>query len=100
MHLEQHIEHYFGLNSVICEPLNTPVNDVITVTTPTCRFALKLYHIHRTPAEVQWELDLIVHLMRNGAPVAKPVPGKHGYVELLRVDGRNRAAALFEWAPG
>ncbi len=100
MNLEQRIENHFGLSSVICEPLNTPTNDVIAVTTSAGRFALKLYHPHRTAAEVQWELDLIIHLIRHGAPVAKPVCGKHGYVESLRVDGRDRVAALFEWAPG
>jgi Ser/Thr protein kinase RdoA (MazF antagonist) len=100
MKLEQHIENHFDLSNIICEPLNTPTNDVIAVTTPTGRFALKLYHLQRTPAEVQWEIDLVIHLMRNGAPVAKPVRGKHGYVEALRVDGQDRAAVLFEWAPG
>jgi len=100
MNLEQPIENHFGLSSVLCEPLNTPTNDVIAVTTPTGRFALKLYHLQRTTAEVQWEVDLIIHLMRNGAPVAKPVRGKHGYVESLRVNGRDRVAVLFEWAPG
>ncbi len=100
MNLEQQIENHFGLKNVICEPLTTPTNDVLAVRTPTDRFALKLYHLQRTPAEVQWEVDLIVHLLRNGAPVAKLVGGKHGYVEALRVDGRDRLAVLFEWAPG
>src|SRR5947209_20582936 len=100
MNLGQDIENYFGLSSVICEQLNTPANDVLAVTTPTGRFALKLYHLHRTAAEVQWELDLILHLIREGAPVAKPVPGKHGYAEPFCVDGRDRVAALFEWVPG
>jgi Ser/Thr protein kinase RdoA (MazF antagonist) len=100
MNLEQHIETHFGLKNVICEHLNTATNDVVAVTTPSGRFALKLYHLQRTAAEVQWEVDLIVHLIRNGAPVAKLVGGKHGYVEALRVDGRDRLAVLFEWAPG
>jgi Ser/Thr protein kinase RdoA (MazF antagonist) len=100
MNLEQQIENHFGLKNVICEHLNTPTNDVLAVTTPTGRFALKLYHLQRTPAEVQWEVDLIVHLIRNDAPVAKLVRGKHGYVEAFRVDGRDRLAVLFEWAPG
>src|SRR5581483_8600579 len=100
MKIEQQIENHFDLSDIICEHLNTPVNDLIAVTTPTGRFALKLYHSQRTAAEVQWELDLTIHLVRNGAPVAKPVRGKHGYVESLRVDGRECAAALFEWAPG
>ena len=100
MNLEQQIENHFGLSDVISEHLNTPTNDVIAVTTPTGRFALKLYHPRRIAAEVQWELDLIIYLIRKGAPVAKPVGGKHGYVESFRVDGRDRVAALFEWAPG
>lgn len=100
MSLEQQIEDQFGLNSVICEHLNTPTNDVIAVTTSAGRFALKLYHLHRTFAEVQWELDLIIHLLQNGAPVAKPVRGKHGYVESFHIDGRDRVAALFEWVTG
>jgi Ser/Thr protein kinase RdoA (MazF antagonist) len=100
MNFEQQLENHFGLSSIIYEHLNTPTNDVVAVTTPNGRFALKLYHLQRTPAEVQWEVDLIIHLMRNGAPVAKLVPGKHGYVESLRVNGQDRVAALFEWAPG
>jgi Ser/Thr protein kinase RdoA (MazF antagonist) len=100
MNLEQHIENHFGLSDVIYEPLNTPTNDVLAVTTPTGRFALKLYHLQRTAAEVQWEVDLIISLIRKGAPVAKPVRGTHGYVEPLRIDGQDRVAVLFEWAPG
>ncbi len=100
MNLEQQIEKHFGLSDVIDELLNTPTNDVLAVTAPTGRFALKLYHSQRTAAEVQWEVDLIISLIRKGVPVAKPVRGKHGYVESLRVDGRDRVAVLFEWAPG
>ncbi len=73
---------------------------MVSVTTPTDRFALKLYHLQRIPVEVQWEIDLVIHLIQNGVSAAKPVRGKHGYVEALRVDERDRAAVLFEWAPG
>src|SRR5947209_10605393 len=100
MNLEHQIENLFSLSSIICEHLNTSTNDVLALTTPIGRFALKLYHLRRTPAEVQWEVDLILHLMRNNAPVAKLVRGKHGYVETVRVDGRDRVAVLFEWVPG
>lgn len=100
MNLEQHIEASFGLRSVLCEPLNTPTNDVFAVTTPTDRFALKLYHLQRTPPEVQWEVDLTIHLIQHGVPVAKPIRGKQGYVASFCRDGRDRAAVLFEWAPG
>ncbi len=100
MNLEQQLATHFGLSGALCEPLNTPTNDVMAVTTPAGRFALKLYHRLRTTADVQWEVDLTNHLVRSGAPVAKPVPGRHGYVESFHVDGRERVAVLFEWAPG
>lgn len=100
MNLEQHLKSSFGLSNIQCEYLNTPTNDVFAVTTPTGRFALKLYHLQRTVAQVQWEVDLIIHLLSKGAPVAKPIRGKHGYVEAWHVDGRDRATVLFAWVPG
>lgn len=99
MSLENQLTSYFGIKDVICKNLNTPTNDVIAVTTSTGRFALKLYTT-RTAKEVQWELDLVDHLVENGAPVVKPIPGRNGFVESLVVDGQDRVAALFEWAAG
>ncbi|MCC7371755.1 MAG: phosphotransferase [Chloroflexi bacterium] len=51
-----------------------PVNDVAAVTARQGRFALKLYNTRtRTAAEVQWETDLIRHLLRHGVPVVAPI---------------------------
>jgi Ser/Thr protein kinase RdoA (MazF antagonist) len=101
MSLEEQIEKRFGLRAAQCQYLNTPVNDVIAVTAPSGRFALKVYNPQsRTAKEVQWELDLIEHLIQHGAPVARPIRGSSGYVEPFIVDGQERAAALFEWAFG
>lgn len=101
MEIKEQLGNLFGLHSVVCENLNTPTNDIVSVTTPTGRFALKLYNPQsRAVADVQWELDLINHLIKNGAPVVQPIPGKHGYVENFVLDGQDRAAALFKWAQG
>lgn len=101
MTIAEQVEKYFGLREVVCEDLHTPANDVFSVTTLTTRFALKLYNPQsRKVADVQWELELIAHLIKNNAPVVRPVMGKNGYVETFVVDGQDRAAVLFEWARG
>jgi len=100
MRLEDQIENIFGLKDVVCENLNTPTNDVVLVTAATGKFALKIYSVSRTFDEVKWEVDLITHLIKNGAPVVKPVPARHGYVVPLLVDGKERIAVLYEWARG
>jgi Ser/Thr protein kinase RdoA (MazF antagonist) len=101
MELEDQLRACYDLDGVACEPLNSPTNDLVVVTTPTERFALKLYNLNsRPPAEVEWEVQLITHLADKGAPVAKPVAGRNGYVESFHVDGEDRATVLFEWAVG
>jgi Ser/Thr protein kinase RdoA (MazF antagonist) len=91
----------FGLQNPICKDLNTLANDAIEVTVPNGHFALKLYNpASRTELEVKWELDLTLHLIKHGVPVAHPVVGKNGYLETFTVNGRGRTAVLFEWAPG
>lgn len=99
--LQADLQALFGLDDPHLTHLNTLVNDVAKVTTPSGTFALKLYNTKsRTLKDVQWELGLIEHLVEHGAPVVKPVRGKHGYVETLVIDGQERTAALFEWALG
>jgi Ser/Thr protein kinase RdoA (MazF antagonist) len=98
----QQLEDIYGLQEPVCKNLNTLANDAIEVTSPTGHFALKLYNPASSPAiEVQWEMDLTLHLIKNGAPVAHPLAGKNGeYRQTFVVDGQNRDAVLFEWAPG
>ncbi len=99
--LKEKLKKYFDMRDIILNRLSIPVNDVIEVITSSGRFALKLYNTKsRTYDDVQWELDLIVHLMKHGAPVVKPVAGSHGYVETYSLDGQDRVGALFEWIPG
>ena len=99
--LEAQVEQCYGLQDVALEDLKVAVNDVFAVTTPHGRFALKLYHRHpRDIADVQWELDLVLHLVKRGAPVVEPVAGHRGYVESFWLDGRERVGALFVWADG
>lgn len=101
MEIKEQIESLFSLQDVVCENLNTPTNDIFSVTASNGRFALKLYNPQsRNVADVQWELELLTHLTKNGAPVVKAFSGKNGYVETFVIDGQNRAAVLYEWAKG
>jgi Ser/Thr protein kinase RdoA (MazF antagonist) len=92
-------EHY-GLHEVGLTDLEIPVNDVVAVSAAEGEFALKVYHRKRTLQAVQWEVDLLLHLHRDGAPVVPPIRGRNGYLEEFLVDGQPRAAVLFGWAPG
>jgi Ser/Thr protein kinase RdoA (MazF antagonist) len=99
--VSKQLEEYYGLEDPTCRDLNTIANDAIEVTTKTGHFALKLYNpASRTRPEVQWEIDLTRHLIDNGAPVAKPVTGRGGYLQSFTVNNEERVAVLFEWAPG
>lgn len=101
MSVEQQIEDIFGLQNPICKNLNTLANDCYEVKTSDGHFALKLYNAaSRTFTDVQWEIELTLHLIKNGAPVAKPVAGKDVYIATFTINGEDRAAVLFEWAAG
>lgn len=90
----------YQLHGVEVTQLDTLVNDVSAISAAEGKFALKLYHRNRTRAAVQWETDLVIHLVHRGAPVAPPIRGRNGYVETFVVDGQQRIAVLSPWAPG
>lgn len=98
----EQLKVYFGLENPLCRNLNTLANYAIEVTSPTGHFALKIYNpASRTATDVQWEIALTLHLIKNGAPIAKPVAGKNGsYLQTFVVDSQDLTAVLFEWAPG
>jgi Ser/Thr protein kinase RdoA (MazF antagonist) len=101
MAMADRLAELYGLEVTGLERLDVRVNDVVKVDATSGRFALKLYNVRsRGPREVGWEVALVEHLARNGAPVARPIPGVHGAVESISLDGEPRAAVLWRWAPG
>lgn len=97
----RHLAEHYGLDVIGSERLDLLVNDVIVVEAVSGRFALKLYNARtRGVQEVEWEVDLVEHLVAHGAPVASPVRGVHGAVETIELDGEPRAAVLWAWVPG
>lgn len=98
---KKEFEKFYEFKNAEFENLNTLVNDIFAVTTEKGKFALKLYHTpYRTFDEVQWEIDLLLHLINQDAPISKPIMGKNGYINNLKINGQNRISVLFEWATG
>lgn len=100
--ITKQLQELYGLEDVICKNLNTFANYAVEVTSSAGHFALKIYNpTSRTPLEVQWEIDLTLHLIKNGAPVAKPVAGMNGrHRQTFAIEGQDVTAVLFEWATG
>jgi Ser/Thr protein kinase RdoA (MazF antagonist) len=97
------VEARFGLRDVRVVPLGTAANDVFSVTAGADaeRFALKLYHGHRTVEDVRWEVELVAHLRRHGAPVMPMVAGAGGEVVYTYTwNGETRIGVVSAWAPG
>lgn len=100
--ITKQLREQYGLEDVTCKNLNTLANYAVEVTSPSGHFALKIYNpASRTVLEVQWEIDLTLHLIKNGAPVARPVAGDNGkYAQTFVMEGQELTAVLFEWAAG
>lgn len=98
--LEVQLRRRYGLRVQAMRRLDVPVNDVIEVEGADSHVAVKLYHRRRTPAQIHWEAELVWQLARRGAPVAAPIRGDQGLVSVLTVDGRDRWAVVWRWAPG
>lgn len=101
-HIIEHLKVSYDLYNPSCQNLNTLANYAIEVLSPSGHFALKIYNpASRTEAEIQWEIDLTLHLIKNDAPVARPVAGNDGsYLQKFVIKGQDLTAVLFEWAPG
>ncbi|HEV2402627.1 MAG TPA: phosphotransferase [Candidatus Saccharimonadales bacterium] len=99
--IAKQLQDQYGLESAVCKDLCTLANDAIEVTAQSGHYALKLYNpASRNKSEVQWEIDLTLHLIKNGAPVARPVAGNDGYLQSFIVNDQERVAVLFEWVAG
>lgn len=85
-----------------CALLSPGVNDTYRVEAGGHPFILRIYRAGwRTPGEVQWELDLLLHLERAGVGVSVPLKGRDGaLVMAVEAPEGTRPAVLFSHAPG
>jgi len=78
------------------------VNDVYLVSGEEARYIFKVYRPEwRDPPAVLWEIDLLDHLSRRGAPVATALPRADGRsITLIEAPEGERYGVLFEFAEG
>lgn len=97
------IERYGASFAVAtCQLFRSYTNDVYLIHRADQTFVLKLYGLGwRSPAEVQWELDLLRHVSSHGVPVAEPIAGRNRTpLQTLATPAGQRSAVLFAYAPG
>jgi len=85
-----------------CRLLQRGLNDTYLVRTMEERYILRLYRTAwRTPADVFYELDMLVHLRGKGLAVSTPLPRRDGTLAstLLCPEGV-RLLVLFTYAQG
>ena len=87
---------------VRCYLLNPGLNDTYVVTAGSSIFILRVYrHGWRTKAEIQAELDLLIHLHRHRVPVSWPLKRKDGsFLTRIAAPEGVRYAALLTYAAG
>jgi Ser/Thr protein kinase RdoA (MazF antagonist) len=87
---------------VTCRLLYVGVNDTYLVDTGDDRYVLRVYRAGwRTRAEIEYELDLIAHLDREGIAVARPVARRDGaLVQEVRAPEGVRQVVLFRYVAG
>lgn len=87
---------------VSCTLTSPGVNDTYRITTEGRTFFYRIYRAGwRTAADIQYELELLLHLRRVGVPVSVPVPKPDGsYVTALALAEGVRPAVLFTEAEG
>lgn len=84
-----------------CRLLKRGWNDTYDAHTPGGRYVLRIYRRERTVEEVLYELHLIEHVHKQGAPAAAPIRSRDGSVavRVTAAEGE-RCAALFPYIDG
>jgi Ser/Thr protein kinase RdoA (MazF antagonist) len=97
------IESAFDLGTIhACTFVRYGLNHTYVLRTSQEAYILRIYtHGWRTPAEIQYELDLITFLRRRGLPVAAPVPNRQDSYQLtVPAPEGARQAVVFTYAEG
>lgn len=97
------VESAFNLGAIsACTFVRYGLNHTYALETSQGPYILRIYtHGWRTPAEIQYELDLITFLHQRGLPVAAPVPNRDaGYQLTVPAPEGARQAVVFTYAEG
>jgi len=96
------LQHYELEHDAECTFFCRGVSDTYLLTTPSRRFALKVYpSLWRTREAIQGELSALTYLAAKGIEVAVPIARKDGSsIMNVRAPEGLRSAVLFDWAEG
>lgn len=101
--LSRLIEQQYGLPApVSCQLLAPGINDTYQVASGGAAYVYRVYRAAwRSIQDIQYELQLLLHLQRSGIPVSAPIPRADGALssELESPEGQ-RTGVLFSYAPG
>jgi Ser/Thr protein kinase RdoA (MazF antagonist) len=93
----------FDLGTIhACTFIRYGLNHTYALYTSQGPYILRIYtHGWRTPAEIQYELDLVTFLHQRGLPVAAPVASRDGTYQLaVPAPEGSRQAVVFTYAEG
>ncbi|MGE5653203.1 MAG: phosphotransferase enzyme family protein [Bacillota bacterium] len=95
-------EGYTLPSSANCELLAPGMNDTYQVVSGDRTYIYRVYRAGwRSTQDIQYELDLLLHLHQYGIPVSAPIPKSDGaYISKLMSPEGMRIGVLFTYAPG
>lgn len=85
-----------------CELVRAGLNDTYLLATPRARYVARVYGARwRSPSDIAYELELLVHLAARGVSVSTPIASREGPLmhPVLAPEG-TRQLALFTYAEG
>ncbi|MBE1442851.1 phosphotransferase enzyme family protein [Paenibacillus sp. OAS669] len=97
------IHDIYNIGDILeCRFISNGLNDTYIVITNDNKYILRIYKVNwRSISDIEFEIELLNHLLANGIPVSFPVEKKDGgyHTELKAPEGP-RYAVLFTYAEG
>jgi Ser/Thr protein kinase RdoA (MazF antagonist) len=100
--LAEILPRYALEHPISCIFLAQGVNDTYLVQAGTEKYILRVYAAgRRSLSNILYELDVLLHLARNGVPVSTPIAQRDGnYITVLQAPEGLRQVVLFTYAQG
>ncbi|WP_282942778.1 phosphotransferase [Paenibacillus sp. RC67] len=85
-----------------CRFISNGLNDTYLLITNSGKYILRIYKVNwRNKSDIEFEIELLNHLISNGVPVSYPVEKKDGsYLSEFKAPEGQRFAVLFTYAEG
>ena len=102
--LNQYVAAKYGLQNTTCRLLIHNVSDTYLLESKdnSSKYIFKVFRdAHRTPDEINGEIELLTILKDKGAKVSIPLKDLEGnYIQLFHVAEEGKRGVMFSFAPG